>query len=63
MTGFPLVLKIERAVTENFDFRFGSGVVELTNPSTSSEHSKQQWRWRDGNGRKDREMDRMTEHV
>ena len=30
MTGFPLVLKIERAVTEKFDFRFESGMVELT---------------------------------
>ena len=35
MTGFPLVLKIERAVTENFDFRFGSGVVELTKEHSS----------------------------
>ena len=33
MTGFPLVLKIERAVTENFGlqiWRFDSGMVELT---------------------------------
>ena len=28
--GFPVVLKIELAVTEFFDFRFESGVVELT---------------------------------